>query len=205
METESHNRIHSRPRFLSSIIAWRFLAVIVMRFCLIAEFGLIAKFFARFRFWFRRSLSTFAFSSFIVVIVLWCFSNQFSSFPSLLFICLSYIVVFVIVFCRFCQTNSLHCWQCICLFCSVVNQYSSFPSLPSPLRSCHCHCHFLTVANHLIVANQYASLPLLPSLLAHSSSHLLQPGGTPAHLHRSSFIFGDLLEVYFGAFKVGPI
>ena len=133
METESHNRIHSRPRFLSSIITWRFLAVIVMRFWLIAEFGLIAKFFVRFWFWFRRSLSTFAFSSFIIVIVLWCFSNQFSSFPSLLFICLSYIVVFVIVFCRFCQTNSLHCWQCICLFCSVVNQYSSFPSLPSPL------------------------------------------------------------------------
>ena len=57
-----------------------------------------------------------------------------------------------------------------CRFSRSVIIFSTF------MHCCHCCCHFL------IVANQYPSLPLLPSLFAHSSSHLMHPGGTVPHL-----------------------
>merc|ERR1712105_271376 len=94
-------------------------------------------------------------------ICLFCFVvNQYSPFPCLLLALLSVYLSFlfrcesvftfsmftpciaVSVFVFFVPLRisihlfhvySLHCCQCICLFCSVVNQYSPFPCLPSPL------------------------------------------------------------------------
>ena len=85
------------------------------------------------------------------------------------------------------------------LLCPCLFQYSSFPRLPSlppcvvvivflslfPISNYLFHVYALLsllCCHFLIVANQYPSFPLLPSLFAHSSSHLMHPGGTVPHL-----------------------